>query len=407
MTTHKTSRTKLDSMTEEIRQLVRNELVDVSKSPHFVASKRYPSFLHYVVEKALEGKSDELKERTIGVEVFGRKGNYDTNNDPSVRVVAGEVRKRLALYYSESTVEHTVQISLPAGSYIPEFFKMTSSEVAASTTPEELASHSVIQTAEPDFTPSPLRGRFMFRWKPVAVLALLILVAAWYAVLRRVGHPNSVDRFWQPIRVSSAPVLVCSGAVFLSDGEHSNITEADQQVDYPYVSIMDANVLVSLADLFAKNHTEYAVQPISSTTLANFRERPVVLIGAYDNKWTLLLLKDQRFRFAPKPAREIDDGMNPSVFWARYNSQPYKNQDDYAVVARFHDKLTNSLVVVIAGIGKNGTEAAAQFVTSSRYLDMLDGRAKDWSSKNLEIVLKTTVVDGKTGAPSIVAIQIW
>jgi len=155
MTTHKTSRTKLDSMTEEIRQLVRNELVDVSKSPHFVASKRYPSFLHYVVEKALEGKSDELKERTIGVEVFGRKGNYDTNNDPSVRVVAGEVRKRLALYYSESTVEHTVQISLPAGSYIPEFFKMTSSEVAASTTPEELASHSVIQTAEPDFTPSP------------------------------------------------------------------------------------------------------------------------------------------------------------------------------------------------------------------------------------------------------------
>jgi len=51
------------------------------------------------VEQTLAGNEDNLKERTLGVEVFHRTPDYDTNLDPVVRLCAGEVRKRIAQYY--------------------------------------------------------------------------------------------------------------------------------------------------------------------------------------------------------------------------------------------------------------------------------------------------------------------
>src|ERR1700746_3875630 len=85
---------------------VRREMEVLLQSPHFTSGKRYPSFLRYVVEEALSGRGHSLKERMIGVEVFHRPPDYDTNNDTVVRFTACEVRKRLALFYLESTAEH-------------------------------------------------------------------------------------------------------------------------------------------------------------------------------------------------------------------------------------------------------------------------------------------------------------
>src|ERR1700735_5242393 len=94
-------------------------------SRHFRNSKRYPSFLRFVVEQTLAGKTEELKERTLGVDVFARRSDYDTNADPIVRVTAGEIRKRIAQYYQESGHEHELRIDLPLGSYVPHFLPAT------------------------------------------------------------------------------------------------------------------------------------------------------------------------------------------------------------------------------------------------------------------------------------------
>ena len=58
--------------------------------------------LQYIVENTLAGKSELLKERTIGVEVFDRPSDLRYQRDTVVRYTAGEVRKRLCCYYSES-----------------------------------------------------------------------------------------------------------------------------------------------------------------------------------------------------------------------------------------------------------------------------------------------------------------
>jgi hypothetical protein len=62
----------------------------------------------------------------------------------------------------------------------------------------------------------------------------------------------------------------------------------------------------------------------------------------------------------------------------------------------------------MAGVGRNGTEAAAEFVTSPHYMQLLrDQLGKDFNTRNVEAVLKVSVIDGKTGAPSILAVHAW
>lgn len=406
------SRIRMYPTSENDRQLVRKELAELLKTDYFANSKRYPALLLYVVEKTLEGRSEDLKERVLGIEVFQREPDYDTNSDTIVRVTAGEVRKRLAVIYHESEFEHAVQITLPAGSYVPEFYLATLSDTPAPPSETDLViSRDNLPLESEGFSPVlPSTSFVLTQNKRAAGVVLALLTVACFALfihLRSEPNNASVDRFWQPLRGSSTPAIICPGAVIFSTNGLKGIAKAEKKDEYPYTSISTAGVIANLVDLFTKYHMEYVIQPTSTITLTDMTRHPVVLIGAYDNEWTLRLLNDLRFRFAANPERQIYDEMNPSTIWVRPKGVPFKDQDDFAIVARFHDKLTDNTVIVIAGVGKNGTEAAARFVTTSRYIDLLNQQVKDWASKNLEIVIKTKVVDSKTGAPSIEAVHVW
>ena len=74
-----------------------------------------------MVEAYTENHSDRVKERIIGIEVFQREADYDTNHDSVVRTTAAEIRKKLAQYYQEPGHEDEIRVMLPQGSYLPEF----------------------------------------------------------------------------------------------------------------------------------------------------------------------------------------------------------------------------------------------------------------------------------------------
>src|SRR5579864_5214143 len=102
---------------------VRGALTRVLQSPEFRASRRSQDFLRYVVERTLDGQAESLKERTIGIDVFARSAEYDPSNDATVRVKAGEVRKRLGIYYATEGLHDDIRIDLPAGTYVPDFIR--------------------------------------------------------------------------------------------------------------------------------------------------------------------------------------------------------------------------------------------------------------------------------------------
>jgi TolB-like protein/Tfp pilus assembly protein PilF len=127
---------------------VRTHLFEVLSSDAFKGGKRAQDFLQLVVEHALAGRTDNLRERMLGAEMFGRPVGYDTANDAVVRVKASEVRKRLAQYYQTLAAPPAIRIDLQSGSYVPQFY-IELPETSESTPP------SASEVVLPEIGPPP------------------------------------------------------------------------------------------------------------------------------------------------------------------------------------------------------------------------------------------------------------
>ncbi len=127
-------------LSESRKRAVRAELGRLFESAAFRTSNRCKEFLEYVVDHTIDGSTDTLKERSIGVELFQLPPDFDTGQHTVVRVTANEVRKRLAQhYFAENHSNHPVRIELPPGSYSAEFKWATpSAETKVSSRPSRL-----------------------------------------------------------------------------------------------------------------------------------------------------------------------------------------------------------------------------------------------------------------------------
>lgn len=406
------------------REVVLIELNSILSSNHFRNSKRYPALLRYVVDETLGGHSHELKERTLGIEVFDRQPDYDTNADPVVRFSASEIRKKIAQYYQESHEDHDLQIGLPLGSYVPEFkLRSSLSSSNRSDTPEADASdpHHI-----PGVVVEEESGKAFSLVLPVLVTAkpaniwrrhaLKLGVAALVTIpiggyfIRRPAKAAPLDALWAPLVQSSSPVMIVVGSGH-PEGPDPDPTKISlhQQLEGPYhnISISSAVALSRLAVVLEQNGKANEIKESSGTSLADLRSRSIILVGGLNNRWAMRLLEPLRFHFNWSVIR---DSKNPSnLDWSLdFGKTVSTVSTDYAIVARYHDATTDGNVMVIAGIGPYGTEAASQFVSSANYLELLERIApRNWETKNLEIVLKTDVINGEAGPPSIVASTVW
>ena len=100
---------------------VRRHLDEIVVARPFRRSTSLTRFLRFVVEQALAGKANELKEYPIGVQVFDRGAGFDPRVDPIVRVQAGKLRERLENFYRQDPVGGPIRIVLPRGTYVPQF----------------------------------------------------------------------------------------------------------------------------------------------------------------------------------------------------------------------------------------------------------------------------------------------
>jgi len=425
----------------EEKAAVLRELDSILNSPHFRNSKRYPALLEYIVKNTLAGSSDQLKERTLGVEVFERSPTYDTNADTIVRYTAGEVRKRLLLYYSDDGQNSNLRISLPAGSYVPEFtFEGEEAETTAhpdggrarhnESGHDEARhrsgadSHAGLEAREPHAAEHTAvleeraprsRSRFRTRalWISVAAVLVLAVLAGFLVWRSRTLEPmDAIDQFWGPVLRDQHNVVICTGSVvFAQDKNYSGVHTAGRDPDYTFVSMQTAAAIAQVTDITERSGISAQVVPSASIPLTQLRDHPAILLGGYNNQWTLRLLDPLRFHFLEdrsQGAEAILDRMQPANQWRRDHSLPYSSADDYAVVARFRNSMIDSWVVALAGLGRNGTEAAALFATSPHYMDELRSRiGKGFGEKNIEVVLKVSVIEGKSGAPSIMSVYTW
>ena len=401
---------------------VHQQLEKLLATPLFNSSKRYPSFLRFVVAGVLAGQPDQLKERILGIEIFGRASDYDTNSDPIVRVTAAEIRKRIEQYYQDPKHAQEIRLFLPSGSYAPQFswpgFPGGMPSASAEQSSQILQARRKIPTPLVAAELPPTKGFLRRQRKPILVLAVLALAmgsgAFWYAT-----RPSVLKLFWEPFVKSPEPVLFCIAdqiqysSIRLRDANEPTreTTLADSMTA---IIIDDVSPLVSVAGMLRTYGKPYRLLGESATTLADLRRGPSVFIGAFDNSWTLRMTGPLRFHFANNADMTqfwIEDRANPSKReWTLDRSLQLQTgvYKDYAIVARLVDPDTEQYVVVAAGIGRGGTVAAGEFLVDQRRMsEMLSQVPGDWKQKNLEIVLETQVIQGRSGPPRISAVHVW
>jgi hypothetical protein len=397
---------------EQVERLLQN--------PYFSHSRRFPMFLRFVVRHTLAGQADAVKERTLGIEIFGRNADYDTSSDPIVRVTAAEIRKRIAQYYQEPGHDVEIRVSLPAGSYVPQFHWPQTSLVAppASGTDSETLTELPVSVETVSIIPPAIQPRRHARLS-IAV-AFIVLCAAvggsiWWRSLQR----SAFDVFWEPILNSGDPVLFCIAdqnqytAIALRDAEdptHQTILKDNLSA----VVMDDLSPVVKIAGVLQAHGTKYSLKGEASTTLTDLRNGPTVFVGAFDNAWTLRLTKPLRFHFANNADMTrfwIADSNNPNRSdWVvdRAQQQATNNYRDYAIVTRFTDNTTGKIAIVAAGVSRGGTIAAGEFLIDPTHLaQVVNASRAAAGKKNMEFVLSTEIIGGQPGTPKMEAAYFW
>jgi hypothetical protein len=410
--------------TEEQRSSVHTQLERLLENSHFSHSKRFPSFLRFIVQEELEGRGEQLKERTLGLEVFGREPGYDTTADPIVRVTAAEIRKRIAQYYQEPGHSGELRISLPPGSYIPHF-DWPSPQLADSHPPPLLpnlhVSHepggsNVLDTLPMHADgPTPKRrvGRWL-AWIALAVAAALVsLMVVWLWNRSRV---SAFDAFWSPVLTSGESVVVCFprnqlDVISLRDAASPEAIHHFQEPANALV-LDDLLPLVSITGLLQVKNQPYVLMGQDSATLTDLRHGPTIFLGAFDNSWTLRVTRGLRFRFGNDAGMKhfwIEDTQSPARWEVdRGQQMATNNYRDYAIVARFLDANTGQVAIVSAGIARGGTVAAGEFLTQPANIELIKAHApKNWRGQNMEFVLGTEIIDGRSAPPRIEATYFW
>lgn len=419
----------LNSWSDPPRPEVNASLQRILESSHFRTSKKCTRFLSYIVAAALDGRFDCLKERSLGVDVFDREPNYDTNQDPIVRGTAGEVRKRLAQYYQQIGAEDEYRISLPAGSYVPDIHRLAKPLVGQPQSvvppPQGLPAVLIRQSS---------RVAASRRLSILAVAITFTALAIAIAILFGIKSP-ALDRFWAPLFEAGQTPLVCMGqpqlytfrpltALKLNSWFSKESARQPPMSAVPMedivpmwresVSLSDAQAFARLSNFFAGGRRQFEVRGEAYVSLSDLLHRPAILIGAFDNDWTLSLGTELRFFFdvdSKTGEQVIRDRQNSSkVQWRLADPWPptKKIHVDYALATRVVNRTTEQTIVVLAGISEYGTAAAAEFLTSPNYFSRaLQGAPQDWKNKNIQVVLSTRVLAGTPGPPAVVAVYFW
>jgi hypothetical protein len=402
------------TVSSEERTAIQEQLERLLANSHFSHSRRFPSFLRFVVEQTLAGQTDALKERTLGMEIFGRDANYDTASDPIVRVTAAEIRKRIAQYYQEPGHENEIRLSLPSGSYVPQFHWPNA--VTGEAQPPVALLPIAAEETIPEIKPS---GRRPFIWVAVLVVCAALAGAGSILLWQSAGRTSSGENFWSPVLGSSDAVLFCIAdqneysAIVLRDAADPSkqITLTD---NLTAVVIDDLSPIVHIAGILQSSGKKFSLRGEGATNLMDLRNGPTVFVGAFDNAWTLRLTNGLRYHFANNADMTqfgIVDSTAPAQkrwFVDRAQQMATKNYVDYAIVARFTDPTTGKLAIVVAGVGRGGTIAAGELLADPGNAAQLRKIVQSaGSKKNMELVLSTQVIDGESGTPKVEATYFW
>jgi hypothetical protein len=411
---------------------LRAHVRQIVESPAFRGSKRSQEFLQFIVERALESHFDDLKERALGVELFGRAPSYDTGDDSIVRVTARDVRKRLAQFYAESGFDSEFRIELPPGSYIPEFRTSTTGFPDSVAQIEKTPGDSSTTTAPP-----------VGRRRHILLSVLLVLGAAvlWSGLKLWKQNGLGADHVlpWSALTQQSKQihVIFCDPdivnvqrlmnySVSLSDYANQHywpnaamtpeVQRVLQAVSFRGASVaeVDAGIALRIADI-ARSGKKFGMDTHTarSLRLTDFKtDDSFVLLGSpRSNPWFELFQDQLDFNFEFDSVRKAEFVRNKhprngeaSVYVP--TAEGWGTGQAYAIIALVNNATQGGKVLLLAGSNAEATEAAGRLVTN---VDLFSGTLRSHgidprgSARRFEILLRVSTMAGSPNLFEMIA----
>jgi hypothetical protein len=402
--------------TERDIELLQHHLREVIEGAAFKASQRSGQFLKYIVEQAIAGHFDSLKERVIGIELFGRSPTYDTGEDAIVRVTASDVRKRLLQHYGRDGATSEFRISLPLGAYVPEIARRPRSSATGNshlggteTEPDQATDmphpvlvpgpvhaplHDVVESSSHAIPATSPRRFFIAALCTFALIASAVIAWNRYSVVRVVPRSSLLWSafFHSPhstqIITSDPNMAEINGytGVQLSVSDYANhnyipdpskltpevinlcrnILRGDKAaaIDVPIAVYIGQIALISSREVSV--HAARGIQIQDLATEDNF----VFLGSPRSNPWSALFSDqlDFRFVFDPKTKTEFirNEHPRPQEASAYVPTAPgWQTGRTFATVALVKNPDQAGQVLLVAGATGEGTAAAGRFITDA------------------------------------------
>jgi hypothetical protein len=432
--------------TEQDMALLQDHLKEIIEGAAFKGSHRSGQFLKYIVEQAIAGHFESLKERVIGVELFGRAPTYDTGDDAIVRVTASDVRKRLLQHYGRYGAASEFRITLSPGSYIPEIIRdslperaLEKADAAAETTPLEtsvpkdtIVSPALIATESlTSHVDTQKKSSFLKYW-PILLLFAIVNAGIWFFFWLHLAPKSSSAASvlpWSVLLNSPRSLQLITSdpdIAQIQDITHQTISISDY-ANHHYVldpakltpqedalyrvivqenkgSIVDEPIAVSLAELAAANAKKIELHPARTIQLSNLQtdDNYIVLGSPRSNPWSTYFSDPLSFRF------QYDAASGQEIV---RNFHPHPNEQtqyvptglggstgqSYAVIAFVKNPEQNGHALLLAGANAEGTNAAAKLVTDPARLGVAlknCGIASSGTLQHFELLLRLNMMAG-------------
>ena len=177
------------------------------------------------------------------------------------------------------------------------------------------------------------------------------------------------------------------------------------------VRYTDAVALSLLTGELRARTKAFRIRRPAATELKDLREGPVILIGGFNNPWTLKLNDGLRFTLTSEQTGSyIRDRDRPdSREWqSRTRSTRMKDvAQTYGLITRVEDPATGHMVVTVSGLVL-GTRAAAECVIDASCLATAEPQlSAERDRHNLQIVVGAAVIGEDSGAPRVLAVHAW
>jgi hypothetical protein len=426
---------------------VRSHLQEVLSSEAFSGGHRAQHFLQLVVEHALAGESNCLRERMLGAEMFGRPIDYDTGNDAVVRVKASEVRRRLAQYYQSLTIPPTVRIELPAGSYAPQFHW---TPVKAPSTPTQPVNFQLdsVSNQTPLVAADSAGAAVTNRWKWRTWLIRVSLLAGFGAALFALGwlaavHLTVAHRdlkathpLWAAIFDGGRSTYVVPADVgldLLEDLSHRPMTLAEYmkgsylELPLPGVdpgsaqglrsqritSFSDAQIIADLTALPEYNPHRTFLRFPRDLRVDDLKNSNAILVGSVgSNPWAGIAGNSANFQIVYGQGREsatiIDEHPQPgeqAVYESHWNEPAHET---YALISFLPNMDGNGRLLLLQGLDVAGTQAAADLLFDSAAMTPILKRATrpDGSIRFFEVLVRSTSINWNSTDSQVIASRI-